>query len=114
MRGALVLEGKMSDRNGCTPNSEELLRLLIESATDFAIFSTDAAGLVTTWNSGAERVLGYAEAEILGRTADCIFVPEDRRAGAAEEERRQASAYGKAEDERWSMRKGRGSGRLAF
>src|SRR4051794_40784682 len=87
------------------PDSDELLRLLIDSATEFAIFSTDTGGLVTSWNSGAERVLGYAEDEILGRTADSIFVPEDRRAGAPEEERRQASASGKAEDERWSMRK---------
>src|SRR4051812_38641749 len=39
------------------PPSEELLRLIFESARDFAIFSTDADGIVTSWNAGAERLL---------------------------------------------------------
>jgi PAS domain S-box-containing protein len=90
---------------GSVPGSDELLRLIIESATDFAIFSMDPKGLLTSWNSGAERVLGYAEDEILGRTADAIFMPEDRAAGVPEQERLQASANGRAEDERWAMRK---------
>jgi PAS domain S-box-containing protein len=86
------------------PDSEELLRLVVESATDFAIFSTDPAGLVTSWNSGAERVLRFAEADIMGRSADVVFTPEDRAAGVPEWERQQALANGRAEDERWSMR----------
>ena len=86
-------------------SSEEFLRLIIESATDFAIITMDTNGLVTSWNAGAERVLGFAENEIMGRIADVIFVPEDRAAGIPEEERRQALASGRAEDERWTMRK---------
>jgi PAS domain S-box-containing protein len=89
------------------PGSDELLRLVFESATDFAIFSMDPSGLTTSWNAGAERVLGYAEQEIVGRTADVIFTPEERAAGAADEERRRALADGRAEDERWQVRKDR-------
>jgi PAS domain S-box-containing protein len=85
------------------PPSEELLRLIFESARDFAIFSTDEAGLVTSWNAGAERLLGFKEEEILGKTSDVIF-PADSK-GAAAAERRSASISGKAEDERWQMRK---------
>ncbi len=88
------------------PGSDELLRIVIESATDFAIFSMDRQGLVTSWNTGAERLLGYSEAEMLGQSADVIFTPEDQAAGIAGLERRVASAEGRAEDDRWQMRKG--------
>ena len=92
-------------RLGIAPDSDELLRLIVESATDFAIFSMDPDGLVTSWNVGAERVLGYSESEILGHTADVIFTPQDREAGIPEQERRLALTQGRAEDERWTMRK---------
>jgi PAS domain S-box-containing protein len=87
------------------PPSDELLRLLFESARDYAIFSTDRAGLVTSWNSGAERVLGYKTEEIVGKTADVIFTPEDRSVGAPDREREDALVGGRAEDNRWQMRK---------
>jgi PAS domain S-box len=85
--------------------SEETLRLMIESAHEYAIFTTDLNMRVTTWNFGAERVLGFAEREILGSSADVIFTPEDRAANRPELEREQALAEGKASDERWHLRK---------
>src|SRR4051812_22896086 len=88
-----------------THDKGELFERIVESATDYAIFTMDPNGLVTSWNVGAERVLGYAEGEIVNRSADVIFTPEDRAAGAAEGERVQAFAAGRAEDERWMMRK---------
>ena len=60
---------------------------------------------MTTWNSGAERVLGFAEREIVGSSADVIFTPEDRAANRPELEREQALAEGKASDQRWHLRK---------
>ncbi len=87
-----------------SPSSDELLRLIWESATDFAIFSIDPNGMVTSWNAGAERVLRYTEAEIVGRSGDVIFTPEDQGAGIPQEERRQALATGRAADDRWSVR----------
>ncbi|SKA39480.1 PAS domain S-box-containing protein [Enhydrobacter aerosaccus] len=90
---------------GRAPASSELLRLVFESAKDYAIFSLDPEGRVTSWNPGAERLLGYAAREIKGHSADVIFVPEERAAGAAEEERRRALSDGRAEDERWQQRK---------
>jgi PAS domain S-box-containing protein len=83
----------------------ELFEQLIESATGFAIFTTDADGLVTSWNVGGERLIGYCESEILGKTADIIFAPEDRSRGIPERERAQTLRKGRAEDERWHMRK---------
>jgi PAS domain S-box-containing protein len=90
-------------RRGAT--SDELLRLIFESATDFAIFTMDPNGITTSWNPGAERLLGYPEADILGKSADVLFPPEEGGTNAAEEERKLARAHGRAEDERWQMRK---------
>ncbi|KQS72234.1 hypothetical protein ASG39_00105 [Rhizobium sp. Leaf371] len=87
------------------PKSDDLLRVVFESAIDFAIFSLDAEGRVTSWNAGAERVLGYTEADILGQSGDVIFTPEDRTAGLPALERADARTQGRAEDERWQMRK---------
>ena len=83
----------------------ELFRCIVESATDFAIFAMDANGAVKSWNAGAERLFGYVEGEIVGCSADVIFTPEDRAAGAPDDERRCARADGRAEDDRWHMRK---------
>lgn len=87
------------------PEKGELFERIVDSATGFAIFTMDAAGVTTSWNTGAERLLGYAEGEILGQSADVIFVVEDRGAGAPEAERAMALAKGRAEDERWHLRK---------
>ena len=85
--------------------SEERLRLLLDNAREFAIFSTDLKRQVTSWNPGAERLLGYTEAEIRGESADVIFTPEDRAAGGPLQESRLALAEGRAADERWHERK---------
>lgn len=94
----------MTERPSAGPESDELLRLIFESATDYAIFSMDADGLVTSWNVGAERVLGYAETEIVGCPAEVIFTPEDRVLGMPRIEQETALAEGRARDERWTMR----------
>jgi PAS domain S-box-containing protein len=96
----------LTDVNGAPgPTSEELLRLVVESATDFAIVAMDPRGAVTSWNAGAARLMGYAEDEIVGRDGDVMFTPEDRAAGAPERERADARSKGRAEDERWHQRK---------
>jgi two-component system, chemotaxis family, CheB/CheR fusion protein len=85
--------------------TDNRLRLIIENAREYAIVSTDLERRVTSWNSGAERLLGYTENEILHRSADIIFTPEDRAAGAPELEARTALTEGRAADERWHLRK---------
>ena len=89
---------------GRGPESEEFLRLILESLTDYAVFSMDTAGRITSWNAGAERVLGLAEDEILGCSADVIFTPEDCAEGMPARERQCAAEVGRANDQRWTMR----------
>ncbi|WP_294174193.1 PAS domain-containing sensor histidine kinase [uncultured Sphingomonas sp.] len=84
---------------------EAHFRDIVESASDLAIFTTDVAGQVTSWSSGAERLLGWSETEALGRHACMIFTPEHLAHHACEEEMRTAAASGRSEDERWHRRK---------
>lgn len=84
--------------------SEQRLELLLENVVDYAIFFFDPQGIVTRWSVGAQRILGYEEAEILGKSAKIIFTPEDREKNAQAQEMEQAVAAGRAEDERWHLR----------
>jgi PAS domain S-box-containing protein len=84
---------------------EDLYRRSIEEVKDYAIFMTDPGNLVVSWNLGAERILGYREAEITGQSAALFFTPEDRARGEHERELAKAEAEGRAEDERWHVRR---------
>ena len=86
--------------------SEERLRLIVDNATEYAIFSTSLDRRVTSWNSGAERLLGWPEAEIVGRQCDVIFTDEDRARSMPAREVAEALAEGRALDERVHQRKG--------
>jgi len=85
--------------------AEHRYRLLVENLDDYAVVMADLDGRITSWNIGAQRVLGYAEQEILGRPLATFFVPEDRAAGAPEQERATAAREGRALDDRWHVRK---------
>ncbi len=85
---------------------EERMRFLVESAKDYAIFTADVDRNVTSWNVGAEKFFGYAESEILGRSADILFTPEDRDNSIPEKEAELALKTGRAENERWHSKKG--------
>jgi PAS domain S-box-containing protein len=85
--------------------SEERLRLIVENAREYAIFSTDLERRVLSWSVGAESLLGFNEAEIIGQSADIIFTPEDRAEGAPLDEATRALKDGRAANERWHIRK---------
>jgi PAS domain S-box-containing protein len=84
---------------------ERFLNALLESAVDYAIISTDLDGLVTSWNAGAENLLGWSEAEMIGQPAARFFTDEDRRAGIPQAEMTAALTKGRGSDERWHLRK---------
>lgn len=85
--------------------SEQKLRMIFENAREFAIIGMDLDGRVTAWNRGAERLLGYEESEILGQSADIIFTHEARAQGEPQRELHAALSEGRAENERWHVRK---------
>lgn len=78
---------------------------LVQNIRDHSIFMMDTDGNITTWNTEAERIIGYTESEILGRNFSVIFTPEDRQGGLPRIELGLATKNGRAEDERWHLRK---------
>jgi PAS domain S-box-containing protein len=86
-------------------STEDRMRIISESFTDYAIISMDAEGRIESWNAGAENIFGFTADEIIGRSASILFTPEDAARGVPAEELRQAEKLGRASDERWHMRK---------
>jgi PAS domain S-box-containing protein len=85
--------------------SEEQHRLLMECVTDYAILFLDSHGQVANWNAGAERIFGYAEAEIVGQHFSRFFTPEDVHQGQPQKELKTAAETGRANDDRWMVGK---------
>jgi PAS domain S-box-containing protein len=72
---------------------------------DYAVFTVDQDGRVSSWEAGAEYIYGYAEEEIIGQPASIFFISEDTLRGAPELEFKTAETEGWAEGEGWYVRK---------
>jgi formate hydrogenlyase transcriptional activator len=81
------------------------MRSIVESVRDFAIYLLDKDGTVMTWNSGGERIKGYAPDEIIGKHFSRFFTQEDRERGRPAELMRLAVERGRVEREGWRVRK---------
>jgi PAS domain S-box-containing protein len=96
---------EVKNRRQSYRRTEDIYRKAIEELRDYAIFVTDEEGKVTNWNCGAEQILGYSESEILGKYASQFFTAEDRARNIPQKEMITAVTEGRAEDERWHVRR---------
>jgi PAS domain S-box-containing protein len=85
--------------------SDRFYRAVFHSAVDFAIVAMDRGGTIIDWNSGAVQIFGWSYSEATGQHVGLIFTPEDREQTRPEIEMRRALADGRANDERWHLRK---------
>lgn len=85
--------------------SERHFRMMIESVADHAIYMMDIQGCVSTWNGGAERILGYAEDEIVGRSFACFYAEEAAAMQEPMVAMEAAARLGKFESEGWRIKK---------
>ena len=60
------------------------LQAVLNAAQEVAIIASDAAGLTTVFNQGAEKMFGYTAGEILGRSPAMLHIEEEVRVRAAE------------------------------
>jgi PAS domain S-box-containing protein len=93
-------EGKIALRR-----SEERFRLLVDAVQDYAIFTLDTQGHVSSWNTGAERIKGYGVSEIIGKHFSIFYPEEDIRSGKPSRKLEIAAREGRVEDEGWRLRK---------
>lgn len=65
--------------------ADHLKQSVLDAATEIAIIATDPTGLITVFNRGAEKMLGYTAAEMIGQaTPACIHLESEVATRAAE------------------------------
>lgn len=82
-----------------------LYQRMIEQTRDYALFILDPQGRIMSWNLGAERLKGYAAAEIIGQHFSVFYTREAVESGWPAHELQVATVEGHFEDEGWRVRK---------
>ena len=103
--GKLIGFGKITRDVTDRREAELRYRLLVDAVTDYAIYSLDPKGNVTSWNSGAEKIKGYTADEIIGKHFSQFYAPEDAEAGLPKKVLETAETTGHFEGEGWRVRK---------
>jgi len=85
--------------------SEQQFRLLVEGVTDYALYMLDPTGVITNWNTGAQRIKGYSRQEVIGQHYSLFFSTEDVANGEPMRGLNQALADGRFESQGWRIRK---------
>lgn len=85
--------------------SQERYHKMVEEVEDYAIILLDRDGIIQNWNKGAEKIKGYKEEEIVGKSFQEFYLPEDKEKGLPLTLLRQAAEKGKAVHEGWRRRK---------
>lgn len=86
------------------PDATDAFQLLVEGATEYAVFALSPDGIVCTWNKGAERMKGYRPDEIIGKHFSVFYPTEERRAGVPDRELVDAMADGLVSVQGWRVR----------
>lgn len=85
--------------------SERRFRYLVEGVTDYAIYMLSPEGVITNWNSGAQRIKGYAAEEVIGTHYSRFMTSEDRESDIPTRSLKIAKEEGRYENEGWRVRK---------
>ena len=99
------LNRKVVETNLALDSARRHFQILIEGVVDYAIFVLDIAGRVASWNSAAQRILGYSTDEIIGKHFGIFYRPDERRAGEPNRALEMAIHHGKYDVEGWRIRK---------
>ncbi len=78
---------------------EERFESLIENIKDYAIFRLATNGLITTWNKGAEGIMGVRAIDAIGTHFSRFYTPEDKESGKWQAELKVAAETGRYEEE---------------
>jgi PAS domain S-box-containing protein len=92
-------------KNLALDSAKRHFQFLIDGVVDYAIFALDKEGHVTSWNSTAQKIMGYSTEEIVGKHFGIFYRPDERRAGAPNRALESAIQKGKHEVEGWRIRK---------
>jgi PAS domain S-box-containing protein len=99
------LNRQIEKKNLALDSVRRHFQILIEGVVDYAIFALDKEGHVTSWNSTAQKIIGYTLEEIIGKHFGIFYRPDERRAGSPSRALESAIQGGKHEVEGWRIRK---------
>lgn len=85
--------------------NEKRFHRMVEEVEDYAIILLDKNGLIQNWNKGAEKIKGYTEQEIIGKSFEIFYSAEDRKRKVPQRLIHKAANEGKATTEGWRIRK---------
>ncbi|WP_068080901.1 bifunctional diguanylate cyclase/phosphodiesterase [Novosphingobium rosa] len=85
--------------------SERDFALLARGISDYALYMLTLDGHIANWNAGAQRLLGYDEAEVVGRHVSIFHTPTDRARGTPAKILTTALESGKYTGEGWRRRR---------
>jgi hypothetical protein len=105
-RGRIIFAMGTADSDSRAPGANaEIFRRLVESVRDYAIFMLTPEGVIASWNSGAQAIKQYSDAEAIGKHFSIFYEPAAVASGWPEEELRRSLRDGRFEDEGWRVRK---------
>lgn len=100
---AMAVQRKRSEQ--ALRHSEERYHRLVDGIQDYAVFMLDPDGRVASWNTGAERAMGYRAEEIVGEPLARFYPPEAGERGVPQLSLNAAATEGRHEEEGWRVRK---------
>ncbi|WP_147444807.1 PAS domain-containing sensor histidine kinase [Corallococcus sp. CA053C] len=80
-----LLDQQVQERTMALALSEERFRLFVEGVHDYALFTLDPEGVITSWNFGCVRVKGYTVREAVGHHFRMLYTEEGQTRRDAEE-----------------------------
>jgi PAS domain S-box-containing protein len=86
-------------------STERQYQLLVDSVIDYAIYMLDPDGIIVSWNTGAERLKGYASKEILGRDFAVFYTLDAQSSGQPKNALQTAASAGRYSGDGWRVRK---------
>jgi two-component system CheB/CheR fusion protein len=88
-----------------TARIDHLLSLLAQQSNEHAFVLLDANARVLWWSPGAGHIFDRSSDEMVGQPLGILFTPEDKDRGIPDQEVQLAVNFGKAEDDRWQLRR---------
>lgn len=85
-------------------DADALYARVVDSLRNYAVILLDGAGIVRSWNLAAQAIFGHGREEMLGRSVEIVYTPEDRAHGVWRRELETAFAQGHAQNDRWLVR----------
>jgi len=98
-------DSQLKERDLELRTQEELYFRMINEVEDYSILRLSPEGIIENWNTGAEKIKGYAAGEIIGKHFRIFYSAEDQQSHLPETLIKKAFEEGKASHEGWRVRK---------